>query len=268
VFKEFILSYLTLFFYAIAYLTYVDRKNAKLETFGSKIVDDLGHVLLKEPPNWKLTAEVTYYVGYFASRDRMEISFEFTATETPISIKRVYLADLARRGRRFSFEHLANLNLTVKSTLETSTEERNIYAVPYRLGEGGRFGVALAFNPGIKPPDKCRALVSLRRPGLWDPLRKKGEDVGTYTVLEKTYDELTIKVIVPRGIKRISLIPFSDFTGLGEVSSFELPDGTRGVQWKIPDPPGERFKYTIKCQDLKGGRIKRTWLWLKGQLSF
>ena len=177
------------FVVSVVFLVYRVQRVNYIRKEARKMVGGLHHFILRQALNADIEVDIYYRISHNKRGDDETIYYDIIPRET---VKAKYIIIGGQDGKPFLFDQMLTLAPQAQEITELAPgEEPTIVSiVPYRIA--GVPHLALGFSPPLEVGRERKFMVHLRRPGLWDKLRKMGEDEGSYNYGSLKPKRLTI----------------------------------------------------------------------------
>lgn len=175
----------------------------RLDNYGLDLIRRFTVCTPEKPIDAEIEIDLKYYIGLMPRWDHQEIGYRITNLgDSPIRSKHFNLGRTTGSERLKSFASLMKLRITA------CAGDANLAVVPYKMQQD-RLDIFFSLDSDIqKGQTKEIAIVIPRRVGLWDSLRRTGEDTGSYTLAQTPPKRLTISIEPPPGYAQdIQLVP-------------------------------------------------------------
>lgn len=210
-----------------------------------------------------------YEIGFFPWGDTFKRHYTvLTREKGPVEyIKELYFG-VTGGPEAQTQKSLDNLKLKMEVRDAVSGEKGKVIYIPTREDDPRELRAHLKVDPPIQPDEVRELIIHGRWRGLWNPLRKHGQDVG-YLNFKPSCDLLQIIVLFPPGIAthEVKFEPEASSAGIGRIQ-FEFKEDQKRLAavWEINNPkPGTEYDFKVECKKMKYLH-KRIWWAVKSAI--
>jgi len=200
------------------------------ETVGRTNVEDLKEKIIRTDISRYTEASHTYYIEEDGA-DRVISKHIVEGGTTPLSIIE---REIWAVGRDLRVQNYGDLKI------KASTPAPNEIRVNLIRDLGGKFVLGLNLWPPVEKGERRKISLEYTWIGLWDPLRKEGQDSGLVIVGVDT-EHFEINILLPPGMDG-QLMRDQE---IGDLVSL-VEDGRNKLIWRVLNAPPGVYSYKVK----------------------
>jgi hypothetical protein len=214
-------------------------KARKLDVYGKDLIKRFTDCTPEKKLEAEIEIEHRYHIGLMPHWDWQEIIYTITNLgETPIRTKHFHIGRIGGSEKLRFFADIMRIGITAK------VAGTRIPVIPFKMQEE-RLDILICLDSEIKKGQTEQIRITVpKRAGLWDALRTKGSDNGSYTIAQTPPKKLSISIIPPPGYSQdIKLVP------QGNIGSIDEEEHT----WIIGSlKPADVCKYRVEWDRCPG----------------
>jgi len=204
-------------------------------------------------PEAEIQVDSIYTIGGRSRDDFLQTEYQLTAIGSPVRAKHIFLGTTQYSSPGSNLQALASMAPKIR-LLEAHTQAGDVLVttpsiMPYRT-ESNRLYLCVTFSPAIPVGATAVIQLALRRPGIWDMLRRRGSDEGGYVVSALPPRSVTLRFRPPPRIplEDLSIGP-ADSISEGAIA---ISRNENELVLHIENPSaGTRYGYIVTCSALR-----------------